>query len=208
MKRQRSKTHVSTVQRSQLRDNVNAASERVDVRTGTRARTMNLTRSLFHAETHVMTHALHDNSHVHYMFNVARTSLSPRGGTCYVTLRPSTLAHGATRTQPHLEHEAIPHVPSTANAAADRWLQRRACDSMAPLNPQPTDSCPAAADLPHQRLHRLMCRRAMSPTAKLHYSRPCLFRSCGHAFALSPLALGEKRRCNEPSPASSNASST
>jgi hypothetical protein len=59
---------------------------------------MNLTRSLFHAETHMMTHTLHDNSHMHYMFNIVRASLSPRGGTCYVTLHPSTLAHGTTRT--------------------------------------------------------------------------------------------------------------
>ena len=59
---------------------------------------MNLTRSLFHAETHVMTHTLHDNSHVHHVFNVVRTSLSPRGGTCYVTLHPSMLTHGTTRT--------------------------------------------------------------------------------------------------------------
>ena len=89
-----------TSQRSrvQLRDIVNTASERVDVRTRTRARTMNLTRSLFHAETCVMTHALQDNSHTHHMFNIVRTSLSPRGGTCHVTLHLSMLTHGTART--------------------------------------------------------------------------------------------------------------
>ena len=59
------------------------------VRTRSRARTMNLTRSLFHAETCIMTHTLHDNSHACHTFNVVRTSLSPRGGTCYVTLHLS-----------------------------------------------------------------------------------------------------------------------
>ena len=37
---------------------------RVYVRTRTRARTMNLTRSLFHAETYIITHTLYDNSHI------------------------------------------------------------------------------------------------------------------------------------------------
>ena len=59
---------------------------------------MNLTRSLFHAETYIITHTLYDNSHIYYIFNIVRTSLSHRGGTCYVTLHLSILTHGTTRT--------------------------------------------------------------------------------------------------------------
>ena len=83
---------------------------------------MNLTRSLFHAETHVMTHTLHDNSHVHHVFNVVRTSLSPRGGTCYVTLHLSMLTHGTTRTLlTRRQRSNRLMYPTHYRAAKDKW---------------------------------------------------------------------------------------